>query len=115
MFVCDTIKTRRSIGVFDAGMDGGQNCKHFGVRLLDYTSHKWRRIAEKVRRRDKQLCQKCLRYGRKTPAKIVHHIEPVEVNPDRAYDIDNLMSLCEACHNAAHPEKGGSPPGRRGI
>lgn len=40
----------------------------------------------------------------------MHHIEPVEVNPDRAYDIDNLMSLCEACHNAAHPEKGGSRP-----
>lgn len=28
----------------------------------------------------------------------VHHIEPVHVNPDRAGDPSNLISLCRTCH-----------------
>lgn len=80
---------------------------------MDYTSYRWIKLAEKAKRRDKYLCQRCLRYGRKREAKMVHHIEPVEVKPERAYDLTNLQSLCEACHNVAHPEKGGTRPGRR--
>lgn len=81
---------------------------------MDYTCGRWIKLAAKAKRRDKYLCQKCLRFGRKSPAEIVHHIVPVEVDPAREYDLTNLQSLCRKCHNAAHPEKGGSPPSRNG-
>lgn len=58
-------------------------------------------------RRDKFLCRDCARYGRNTPAQVVHHIKPREIWPELQWDPDNLISLCEACHNKRHPEKGG--------
>ena len=79
---------------------------------FDYKSKRWKIKRLAISRRDKYLCQRCLRYGRKREAKLVHHIEPVEVKPERAYDLTNLQSLCEACHNSVHPEKGGTRPGR---
>ena len=39
-------------------------------------------------------------------ATIVHHIIPRDERPDLALEIDNLRSLCDACHNKRHPEKG---------
>ena len=36
----------------------------------------------------------------------VHHIKHLDEYPELAYDNDNLVSLCHACHNARHPEKG---------
>lgn len=38
-------------------------------------------------------------------ATMVHHIEPLEKRPDLALDLDNLVSLCDDCHDKAHPEK----------
>jgi 5-methylcytosine-specific restriction endonuclease McrA len=40
----------------------------------------------------------------------VHHIIPLEDDPERGLELDNLMCLCEACHNKQHPEKGGAAP-----
>lgn len=31
-----------------------------------------------------------------------HHIDPVWHNPDRAQDLDNLISLCASCHTEIH-------------
>lgn len=56
-------------------------------------------------RRDKYLCRECLRYGKQTPATTVHHIKHYEDFPELAYTDSNLISLCAACHNKAHPEK----------
>jgi 5-methylcytosine-specific restriction endonuclease McrA len=70
-----------------------------------YTSGKWLRKKERVLKRDKHLCQDCKRYGRKTEAALVHHIKPFEEYPELGLDEENLISLCEACHNKRHPEK----------
>ena len=35
----------------------------------------------------------------------VHHIKHVDEFPELAYEDNNLVSLCQACHNKAHPEK----------
>ena len=70
-----------------------------------YTSAKWIRKRERVMKRDKYLCQDCKRYGRKTPAVLVHHIKPYEEYPELGLDEENLTSLCDACHNKRHPEK----------
>ena len=53
------------------------------------------------------LCQECKRYGRNREAQTVHHIVHLEDDPSLALDEKNLISLCNACHNKAHPEKGG--------
>ncbi|MCY8126047.1 HNH endonuclease [Bacillus spizizenii] len=33
---------------------------------------------------------------------MVHHIEEYADNPDRGLDMDNLVSLCNSCHNKRH-------------
>jgi len=73
-----------------------------------YKSEKWKRKRAAILRRDGYLCQDCKRYGRMRQATTVHHIEHYDERPDLALVDSNLVSLCAACHNARHPEKGGS-------
>lgn len=73
---------------------------------FDYNSSKWRAKQKAIMRRDGYMCQHCKRYGRRVPAKVVHHIKHVDEYPELAYTDSNLVSLCEACHNKEHPEKG---------
>lgn len=72
---------------------------------FDYTSKKWRRKRESILRRDRYMCQECRKYGRQRQATTVHHIKHVDEHPELAYTDKNLISLCDACHNKAHPEK----------
>ena len=72
-----------------------------------YSSQPWKAKRKKILRRDEYLCQWCKRYGRRVDATIVHHIEHYEDRPDLALVDSNLISLCDKCHNKAHPEKGG--------
>lgn len=71
-----------------------------------YQSPKHKAWREKVLRRDKYLCQECLRYGKKTAATHAHHIKFREDYPELQYVVDNGQSLCALHHNKAHPEKG---------
>ncbi|MEH6868939.1 HNH endonuclease [Bacillus safensis] len=71
-----------------------------------YRSKAWRLCREEVLRRDHYLCQDCLTADRITAAETVHHIEELTDRPDIALSIDNLISLCNSCHNKRHPEKG---------
>ena len=72
---------------------------------MDYKSKRWKIKAKQIKRRDKYLCQECLKYGRRTEATVVHHIEPADERPDLAFVNNNLISLCAKCHNKMHPEK----------
>ena len=71
-----------------------------------YLTPKWQRKRAAILRRDKYQCQECKRYGRMREAKTVHHIKHLEDDPELALEDSNLISLCYACHNKAHPEKG---------
>ncbi len=73
-----------------------------------YDSKAWQRKRENILRRDKYLCQRCIRYGRRTEAQTVHHVQHLDERPDLALEDSNLISLCNACHNRMHPEKGGA-------
>lgn len=75
--------------------------------IFDYKGKRWRRKRAAILRRDKYLCQECKKYGRRREAVTVHHIKHVDEYPELAYSDDNLVSLCNACHNKMHPEKGG--------
>lgn len=72
---------------------------------FDYNGRRWKRLSERVKRRDGYRCVWCRRYGRNVAAAVVHHIKPAGEYPELAYRADNLVSLCQACHNKAHPEK----------
>ena len=56
------------------------------------------RIRESVLRRDRYLCVACLAAGRPTPATQVDHVIPLSAGGTDA--MDNLQSLCDACHEA---------------
>lgn len=72
-----------------------------------YNSTAWRKLRVTVLVRDAYLCQPCLRNKRLTTANTVHHIKPRLDYPELALDMDNCESICPACHNKEHPEKGG--------
>ena len=79
-----------------------------------HKSMRWRKKREQILRWDDYLCQDCKRYGRRVDATEVHHIKHVDEYPELAYQNDNLISLCAACHNKRLPEKGNRkryPPG----
>lgn len=75
-------------------------------KAIFYTSRKWKSFRRRVMVRDEYTCQRCKRYGRITPAREVHHIKHLEDFPELAFDPKNCISLCRACHNMQHPEKG---------
>ena len=81
--------------------------KKMSGAVFDYSSPKWTRKRAAILRRDNYLCTECRKYGRSRQANTVHHIKHADVHPELAYNNDNLTSLCTACHNKKHPEKGG--------
>ena len=72
-----------------------------------YQSARHKAWRDKVMRRDKYLCQECLRYGKRVAATHAHHVKPREDYPELQYDVSNGRALCMGCHNKEHPEKGG--------
>lgn len=50
------------------------------------------------------LCEQCLKQGRTTPTEEVHHIIPL--SRGGTHSTDNLMSLCQSCHNKIHHDLG---------
>ena len=86
--------------------------KEYKESLAFYHTAAWKRIRKAALARDGGMCQACmerLKDGvgfRPRRATMVHHIIPVKERPDLALELDNLRSLCDACHAAEHPEKG---------
>lgn len=77
-----------------------------------YKSAAWRRARCAALERDHYICQDCLaakQHGERLRARAattVHHIIPIKERPDLIFDLGNLISLCDPCHNKRHPEKG---------
>ncbi len=67
-----------------------------------YNSRTWRKLSKEARKRDKNECQHCKAKGLYKGAEQVHHIEELKLNPVRALDLTNLISLCKVCHNTVH-------------
>lgn len=53
-------------------------------------------------KRDNYLCQICLEKNRIKRADVVHHIKELRDSPSLAYDEENLIAICHACHNKIH-------------
>lgn len=67
-----------------------------------YKSSKWKSKRERILRRDEYRCMECKRYGKSVSAATVHHIIPLERRPDLKLASDNLLSLCNKCHDKMH-------------
>lgn len=76
-----------------------------GNVLFFYKSRQWLSMRLQILIRDNHECQDCKDDGGVSLADCVHHIIHLKDNPLLALDPDNLRSLCNACHNVAHPEK----------
>ncbi|OMF95085.1 hypothetical protein BK146_16590 [Paenibacillus sp. FSL R7-0333] len=71
-----------------------------------YKSTAWEKAREQALIRDNHLCQHCFKRQRLTLADMVHHIKPISDYPDLALVLDNLLSLCNSCHNKEHGIEG---------
>lgn len=67
--------------------------------LKIYKSARWIKLRKQALLRDDYLCVQCLEQGIITPADVVDHIVELRDDITKAYDINNLQSLCHACHN----------------
>lgn len=67
----------------------------------------WTKLSRQIRDRDNNLCQVCFRQLYLTNKQLtwnsisVHHIIPLEEDPDRGLDPSNLISLCTMHHELA--------------
>lgn len=82
-----------------------------------YDSKRWKIKRIDILKRDRFECQDCRERLRKATedgvtlnardrairrAVCVHHIKELKENPELAFEDDNLISLCDICHNARH-------------
>lgn len=70
-----------------------------------YKSGHWQKVRTDALKRDNNECQKCKVKGDYNEAQCVHHKQHVKKRPDLALTLDNVISLCDSCHNEEHPEK----------
>ena len=74
-----------------------------------YTTRAWRACRASVLKKNGGLCQLCLAKGIIEPAVHVHHKIPLTAenvnDPKIALNADNLMALCESCHQEQHRTK----------
>jgi 5-methylcytosine-specific restriction enzyme A len=66
-----------------------------------YQNKRWRKIRDAKLKND-PLCEDCLKEDRVTQTQEVHHHIPIDVNPDLAFEYDNLVSLCIEHHKLRH-------------
>lgn len=89
------------------------NCTHKPKREKESTTHtklrtcrRWDKIRRAVRERDNNLCRACLAEHIITIDDLeVHHIIPLIGAPEKAYDFDNLITLCTRHHKLADTGK----------
>lgn len=67
-----------------------------------YKSKEWIKGRQLAIVRDHALCRDCLDKDVITPYNTVHHIVPIKEDWSKRLDIDNIICLCESCHQKRH-------------
>ena len=78
--------------------------QHHNIKAF-YNSSLWENKRAEALGRDNNECQKCKSRGLYGEANCVHHKKHLRKHPELALDLDNLISLCNSCHDEEHPEK----------
>lgn len=78
-----------------------------------YRCKEWREKRLDILERDNDECQRCKEQGKVATEKDgkyleVHHIKELEEYPELAFEDDNLITVCTACHNYLHDRFGES-------
>lgn len=88
-------------------------------RMQIYNTARWRELRILKLQKD-PLCECCLKKGKVTPAEDIHHIisfmntnDPVQ-RKFLAFDFNNLMSLCDVCHQSIHQANRSNVSGNHG-
>jgi 5-methylcytosine-specific restriction protein A len=76
-----------------------------------YATNRWRRVRFLAKRRDNFACVRCGSRARLE----VHHVKRVKDAPERAFDLDNLQTLCRECHARETEEELGRAPNAEQI
>ncbi|WP_025848701.1 HNH endonuclease [Paenibacillus ehimensis] len=71
-----------------------------------YHSVEWQRVRKQALMRDHGLCQQCLKEKQIVTADMVHHLREVKEAWHLRLTLSNLVSLCNACHNREHGQRG---------
>ncbi len=82
--------------------------KHYARNRKDkeeqrfYNSKAWKVTRQVVASRDNYLCMLCLSNKEIESYYTVHHIVELKEDYDKRIDIDNLICLCQSCHEHVH-------------
>lgn len=102
-----------------ATRDASQWASRQAERRRAYNTEAWRRLRAFVIKRDRALCQQCLRDGRYQPVALrakrgsgalqahVDHRDPAVSLSDVLCDERNLQTLCPPCHSRKTRRQGG--------
>lgn len=71
-----------------------------------YKSWTWQKKRAEIIARDNFECQRCKDLGKVNKGETVHHVKHLKDYPELGVDDNNLITLCNNCHNYMHPEKG---------
>lgn len=69
-----------------------------------YSNPDWRIKREKIKHTDNGYCLLCLNNNERKAMDTVHHIVELKEDWDKRFDDDNLISLCESCHQVVHKQ-----------
>jgi len=71
-----------------------------------YATKRWQRLRFLAKRRDGFACVKC---GARAALEC-DHVKPVRTHPELSFALENLQTLCVACHSAKTNEEMGRAP-----
>lgn len=69
-----------------------------------YKSKEWIAIRNLIKSKDNGMCLRCLANKEIRPMNTVHHIKELKEGWSDRLNEDNLISLCEQCHQTIHKE-----------
>jgi 5-methylcytosine-specific restriction endonuclease McrA len=83
---------------FDCGKKPQRKKKYTDKDSIRST-YRWKLKAKEAKERDLFLCRICLEEGRITQEGLeAHHICPLEEDKDRAFDLENILTVCKRHH-----------------
>lgn len=68
-----------------------------------YTSRRWKKLIKLIKSRCNGIDIYVLyKFNKLVPGEVVHHIYELEIYPEKAYELDNLIYVSKATHNKIH-------------